>query len=586
MHGTNGASRLWSMGLFLRCINCGRVNREGDQTCRDCGRALTTPPEARRTRSGRVVAPASSRLPSPVVAPKQPEEGKKPKLTPTGMFRAESESGLIFSDSAEDVLPVGRSVGPWLHCPPFDSRPVGDEVRLGRSPEADFVLAHIEVARAHATLKKMPSGEIVLSDNQSPNGTFLNGERISTKCTVKIGDRIKIGPFELTLSETRKPPKDTGSKETVELGSSAPPAAKPPSAAPPSPAPSPAPPKPAKAPAAEADEPGREFESTMLMGRIGAVRLSDILQHIATDKKSGTLRIYDDLGTNGWVVIEAGRPLVAAWGSIQDDDAVRAMLRVTAGSFALSADRKATAPTIRTELATLISELANEQKERASARLRRVGNDAKELFDRIDGYTSRPAPKSPLDARALINRGLVRAKQGDLDRAIEEFSRAIELEPQLAAAWFDRGLSRERKGDVERAMADYSRAIAIEPANLAFRLRRGIVRGMSANFEGAMEDCSMVIERDSRAAPAYVTRSCARRGTGDFKGAIEDASRAIALDRMLAMAWLHRGLARQRMGEKKGALEDLENYLTLAPQGGFAASTRVVVEHLKSELST
>jgi tetratricopeptide (TPR) repeat protein len=579
------------MPLFLRCEQCGHVNDEGTDTCQECGHTLAPPPESRRTRTGRVAKPSNKfpRLPDTpklvapksVIGPKPIEAAKKSALTPMGMFRTDSEGDSLLSESAEVAVQVYQAKGPWLHCPPFDPKCVGDEVRMGRAPESDFVLAHIEVSRSHATLKKMPSGELVLTDNQSPNGTFVNGERI-TRCAVKIGDRIKIGPFVLDLREKKEDNRDTSSKETAEVGMSAPKAAPPPK-------------KETKGvviPAPRAPEPppvveeGREFESTMLMGRLGKVGLSEILQHIELHKKSGTLRIYDDGGTNGSIVIDAGKPLVATWGQVKDDQAVRAMLRVASGSFALSADRKPGPATIRTDLATLLAELSAERKERVSARIRRVGDDAKELFDRIDGFTSRPAPKGPvLDARALINRGFTRAKQGDLDGAIEEFSRAIELEPNLAAAWFDRGLARERKGEVERAIADYSRAIAIDGTNLAFRLRRGIVRGMAADFEGALDDTSWVIARDHRAAPAYVTRSCARRGKGDFQGAMNDASTAIALDRTLAMAWLHRGLARQRTGQFKGALEDLENYLTLAPQGGFAESTRVVVDHLRREVS-
>ncbi len=588
------------MPLFLRCDHCGHVNDEGADLCLECGWSLAPPPESRRTRTGRVVAPSSKpsskppnkpsnkfpRLPDtprPVIAPKPMEAAKKSALAPMGMFRADSEGDHLLSESAEIAVQVFQAKGPWLHCPPFDPKPISDEVRVGRAPECDFVLAHIEVSRSHATLKKMPSGELVLTDNQSPNGTFVNGERIS-RCAVKIGDKIKIGPFVLDIREKKDEVRETGSKETAEVGTPAP-KAPPPKKESKSvliPAPRPVEPPPVEPPPVEE---GREFESTMLMGRLGKVGLSEILQHIELHKKSGTLRIYDDAGTNGAIVIDAGRPLVASWGKVKDEDAVRAMLRVASGSFALSADRKPGAPTIKAELSTLLAELAAERKERVSARIRRVGDDAKELFERIDGYTSRPVPKAPLDARALINRGFVKAKQGDFDGAIEEFSRAIELEPNLSAAWFDRGLARERKGEVERAIADYSRAIALDGTNLAFRLRRGIVRGMAADFEGALDDTTWVLARDQRAAPAYVTRSCARRGKGDFQGAIDDASRAIAIDRTLAMAWLHRGLARQRTGQLKGALEDLENYLTLAPQGGFADSTRVVVEHLRREVA-
>jgi len=68
----------------------------------------------------------------------------------------------------------------------------------------------------------------------------------------------------------------------------------------------------------------------------------------------------------------------------------------------------------------------------------------------------------PKDEGAFVDRGLRRQSQGDHDGAIEDFTKAIELNPKHAKAYAARGVSREAKGDGGGAKSDYSKSIQIE----------------------------------------------------------------------------------------------------------------------------
>jgi len=68
----------------------------------------------------------------------------------------------------------------------------------------------------------------------------------------------------------------------------------------------------------------------------------------------------------------------------------------------------------------------------------------------------------PRDDAAFVKRGLARQSEGDHDGAIEDFTKAIELNPNLAQAYASRGVSREAKGDGGGAKSDYSKSIQIE----------------------------------------------------------------------------------------------------------------------------
>jgi tetratricopeptide (TPR) repeat protein len=137
-----------------------------------------------------------------------------------------------------------------------------------------------------------------------------------------------------------------------------------------------------------------------------------------------------------------------------------------------------------------------------------------------DGYEARAPSPAPVDAAPLdgewnactlydprrnptrcrssaqVSEGLALAWQGDLDRAIRAFDRAIAAEPDLALAYLNRGLAYRQQGDLARALADLNRAVA----------------------------------RDRTGARGYYHRSLLYRARGDEVRAEADAERAVAID--------------------------------------------------------
>src|SRR5437016_6803907 len=71
-----------------------------------------------------------------------------------------------------------------------------------------------------------------------------------------------------------------------------------------------------------------------------------------------------------------------------------------------------------------------------------------------------PAPATPGASDGdLVNRGIEKAKNGDLDGAMADFNRAIELGSTNPAAYNNRGNARAENNDKDSAIADYTRAI-------------------------------------------------------------------------------------------------------------------------------
>jgi pSer/pThr/pTyr-binding forkhead associated (FHA) protein len=63
------------------------------------------------------------------------------------------------------------------------------------------VLAGPTVSARHATVRIEPIG-VVLEDEGSLNGTFVNGERIEQRL-LEEGDRLQVGPHMLVFVPSR-----------------------------------------------------------------------------------------------------------------------------------------------------------------------------------------------------------------------------------------------------------------------------------------------------------------------------------------------------------------------------------------------
>ena len=77
----------------------------------------------------------------------------------------------------------------------------GNTKTVGRATRADFTVDAALVSRLHCRLTAGTT-EIEVIDLDSTNGTFVNGERIQKRGTVKAGDRLGVGRVELVVEST------------------------------------------------------------------------------------------------------------------------------------------------------------------------------------------------------------------------------------------------------------------------------------------------------------------------------------------------------------------------------------------------
>ena len=177
--------------------------------------------------------------------------------------------------------------------------------------------------------------------------------------------------------------------------------------------------------------------------------------------------------------------------------------------------------------------------------------------------TARATTQTSDDAEAHNTRGITYSENGDQDRAIAEFSRAIALKPDFAYAYYNRGFTHEVKGEYDRAIVDYTKAIELKPNFVEAYNNRGAAYGNRGNYDRAIRDFNKATELKPNDVNAYNNRGAAYRKKGNYDRAIEDYNTAIKLNSSDANAYYNRGILCYERGSYDCAIEDFGKAIEL-----------------------
>ena len=79
-----------------------------------------------------------------------------------------------------------------------------------------------------------------------------------------------------------------------------------------------------------------------------------------------------------------------------------------------------------------------------------------------------------VEAQADFKSGLKAAAAGDSNKAIADFTEAVQINPKYTEAYFARGLVHGKDGDFDKAIVDFSEVILLDPNDAKARYRRGL----------------------------------------------------------------------------------------------------------------
>jgi tetratricopeptide (TPR) repeat protein len=187
-----------------------------------------------------------------------------------------------------------------------------------------------------------------------------------------------------------------------------------------------------------------------------------------------------------------------------------------------------------------------------------------------------PADKAATGPADKSSEGLVYAraavdaqKAGDLDRAIELYSQAIEegdlKKKNLAFVYNNRGAAQRGKGLHDLAIEDYSIAVSLRPDYGRSYYNRAITYASAGSYELAIKDYDTAIGLKPDNASAFNNRALAHEKLDRHDLAIDDLSQAIRLSPDLAYAYFNRSRNYQAMDDLPRAIDDAQAAVSLRP---------------------
>jgi tetratricopeptide (TPR) repeat protein len=184
--------------------------------------------------------------------------------------------------------------------------------------------------------------------------------------------------------------------------------------------------------------------------------------------------------------------------------------------------------------------------------------------------------RNPNYADAFKNRGIARHMQGDYDAAIADFNRALRLNGKSPDYYNARGAALFKKGEYDGAIRDFDKAIALDPNYKKAFVNRGLAFQSKRQLDRAIADFDMFVGLAPNEPIGYLDRASVRMDKGNFKGAVDDYNQAIRLDPNNSGAYTRRGEARRLQGSLQQSLADHNKAIELNPNDKEAYNNRAL----------
>ena len=179
---------------------------------------------------------------------------------------------------------------------------------------------------------------------------------------------------------------------------------------------------------------------------------------------------------------------------------------------------------------------------------------------------------NPYYADAYSNMGNVLKDKGDLEAAIQSYKQALKIKPDYAQAYNNMGNALKDKGDLEAAIQSYKQALKIKPDYAQAYSNMGIALKGKGDLNAAISSYKQALKIKPDYAQAYNNMGSALNDKGDLEAAIESYKQALKIKPDYAQAYNNMGIALKDKGDLEAAIESYKQVLKIKPD--FAEAYR------------
>ena len=175
-------------------------------------------------------------------------------------------------------------------------------------------------------------------------------------------------------------------------------------------------------------------------------------------------------------------------------------------------------------------------------------------------------------ARTRSNLGAALRKQGKMEEALSEYSRALSIDPESKTAHFGLGILFAEQGNAQRALQEYQRALDIDPTYAEVSLNMGALYMRMGETEKAIEQYKHAIKVVPYFPQAHFNLGVAYAKSGSPRRALESYEQAIALEPSFVAARINLGIVYYERQRTEEAAQQFEAVLRYDPNNQRALS--------------
>ncbi len=162
---------------------------------------------------------------------------------------------------------------------------------------------------------------------------------------------------------------------------------------------------------------------------------------------------------------------------------------------------------------------------------------------------------APTRADSAFQEGMLRMGAGDYKGAVERFTKAVGIFPQMAVGYFERGVALKSMDETDAAIEDFERAIG-KDSNLAqAHTALGTTYRQRGDWARAMNEFGLSL-KIATSTEAYYERGEVYESLGQHQKAIEDYAAAIHEQPDSPYVYRARATALDEIGEHDAAARD------------------------------
>lgn len=172
-------------------------------------------------------------------------------------------------------------------------------------------------------------------------------------------------------------------------------------------------------------------------------------------------------------------------------------------------------------------------------------------------------------------------KKQELQNEFQENDKENFVINQISA--YQEGTSAAKDGDFQKAIDIFSKCIEIDDKNSNLFMARSLAYHFLKQYDKALSDIYNALALDQVTPEAYATKAMIEWSMGDLQAALIDYNKALSIDSANSIYFLNRGQVKRDIGDVEGAIKDLSKAIDLEPTNPLANQALTLCQTIKDD---